>query len=99
MPEELLVNPLILKDVALAHAARELSFSLDHGVGSFSVSFKPGILPTGKLRSVSHEVRRAGRELVTVTTLSMPVDTQAPSISALLPEGTRRVVRRLLDSG
>lgn len=98
MPAELLVNPNIIKDIALAHAARALSFFLDHAVGSFGVSFRPDILPTGKLKAVTHEVRRAGREMATTTTLNMTEDALAPSISALLPESTRRVVRRLVDA-
>lgn len=97
-PLELMINPEIVRSLAKAQAARVMALSLDRGEGSFAVSLNPAVVPTGSLQQVTHKVSRPDeRKVLTTTTLVMPPIVVQPSLSSLLPESHRRVVRRLVQ--
>lgn len=97
-PEQLAVNPEMVRALARAQAARIYSLLLDRAEGSFSVSLRPSVVPTGSLASVTHKVSRPDeRSVISTTTLMMPPIVIPPSIMALVPESVRRVIRRMVQ--
>lgn len=95
MPSELLVNPTSLKNVAVANAGRTYASLLDRHEGTMSVSLDPSIKPTGSLASVTHTLAKGG---AAVTTLTLPPITEAIDIWALMPDSTRKVLLRQIES-
>jgi hypothetical protein len=60
------VNDLQLKDFAVAVFANYLAAVLDHYEGSMTVGFQPGVMPSGSLLQVAHELTADGRIYTTL---------------------------------
>lgn len=97
-PNDLMINRDTIRDVAVAQAARVYAYLLDRAEGSFTVSLTPDVVPTGSLQQVTYGVRYDGRKTITYTTSVLPPIVLAPSVQALLPESTRKVLRRMVQT-
>lgn len=95
-PADLLVNRQTIRDIAVASAANVLAATLDRAEGNLTVPMQP-ISPTGNLRAVTHTLAVGPKSgAIGSTNLSMPGEAAGPSIWSLLPEGTRKILRRLV---
>lgn len=96
-PAEALTNPEQVRDVAVAQAARVYALLADRVEGQWAVSLNPEVTVAGSIRSVTHSVKRLGLTYLLLTRLSAPPILSAPSTLALLPDATRRALRRLVQ--
>jgi len=98
LPRSLLSNPLTVRDVAKAHAARIAATLLDRGEGSFRVSLNADVRPTGNLQTVQHGFSISGQGGTFFwTQLNMPPATASIPAESLLSESTRKKILRIVE--
>lgn len=95
-PEDTMVNPDAIRNLAVAQAASALAALTDRIEGQALYSLKK-VEPTGNLRTVAHTVRVFADNSATLTTqLVASGDVPPPDVDSLLPEEIRRKVRNLV---
>ncbi len=94
-PRSLLVNGVMVKDIAKANAARIYSYLLDRIEGRVTTSLDPTVKPTGSMVGIHHIVTKKGAAF---TTASMPPVVMPPDLFALLPDSARKIIQRRVET-
>lgn len=94
LPDDLLLNGTLVRDVAQAAAARVYAALTDRPQGSLTTALVPGLEPAGTVDSVGHEMR--GGSLQTETTFRAA--RQVADLWRFLDASTRQVILRDLNA-
>lgn len=96
LPSSRLVDPELVRQVAVATAKRVYDAYRDEPGGTIQVDLQPELEPAGSLVAVRHGVAR-GRELVTEAKFATAK--RAVDIWRYLPESARRALLHVLEDG